>query len=139
MKLADIESVWLTQKWPTNWPKYPVFFGILGFAIHFATWNFRAKIGFSSILMTDVGDKLSWWQLYDVGDRFGHFGHQNPLSLTFQNMSSTFKSPTSRCHQYHCHQKWTTTRKYQNSRSEVQFCTRLLRTTSCTYRSVMVH
>ena len=37
MKLADIESVWLTQKWPTNWPKYPVFFGILGFAIHFAT------------------------------------------------------------------------------------------------------
>ena len=59
MKLADIESVWLTQKWPTNWPKYPVFFGILGFTIHFATRKFRTKIGVSSILMTDVGDKLS--------------------------------------------------------------------------------
>ena len=31
------------------------------------------------MLVTDLGDKMSWGQLEDVGDKFGHFGHQLPL------------------------------------------------------------
>ena len=33
------------------------------------------------MLVTGVGDEMSWWQFQDVGDDFGHFGHQHPLSL----------------------------------------------------------
>ena len=35
----------------------------------------------TSMLVTDVGNEMCWWQFEDVGDGFGHFGHQNPLSL----------------------------------------------------------
>ena len=34
-----------------------------------------------SMLLTDVGDEKCWWQLCDVSDSFGHFGHQHPLSF----------------------------------------------------------
>ena len=29
----------------------------------------------------DVGDEICWWQLLDVGDCFGHFGPNLPVSL----------------------------------------------------------
>ena len=32
-------------------------------------------------LVTDVGEEMYWWQLLDVGDVFGHIGHQHPLSF----------------------------------------------------------
>ena len=35
----------------------------------------------TSMLVTDVGDEKWWWKLLDVGDGFGHFGHQHPLSF----------------------------------------------------------
>ena len=35
----------------------------------------------SSMLVDDV----TWWQLWDVGDSFGHFGHQHPLSFRHQH------------------------------------------------------
>ena len=39
------------------------------------------KITVTSMLVTDVGDEMCWWQLVDVDDRFGHFGHRHPLSF----------------------------------------------------------
>ena len=33
----------------------------------------------TSLLVTDVGDEICWWQLWDVG--FGRFCHQHPLSF----------------------------------------------------------
>ena len=35
----------------------------------------------TSMLVTDVGNEVCWRQLLDVGDGFGRFCHQNPLSL----------------------------------------------------------
>ena len=35
----------------------------------------------TSMLVTDVGEEICWWQLWDVGDNFGHFGRQHPLSF----------------------------------------------------------
>ena len=29
------------------------------------------------MLVTDVGDKICWLQLKDIGDSFGNFGHQH--------------------------------------------------------------
>ena len=53
----------------------------------------------TSILVTDLGDEIirCWWQLYDVGDSFGHFGHQHSISF-YTKMSGTniqTMSPTS--------------------------------------------
>ena len=33
------------------------------------------------MLLTDVGDEMCWRQLLDVGDGFGRFCHQHPLSF----------------------------------------------------------
>ena len=33
------------------------------------------------MLVTDIGDEMYWRQFWDVGDGFGRFGHQRPLSL----------------------------------------------------------
>ena len=33
------------------------------------------------MLVTDVGDKMGWWQLYDVGDGFDHSGCQRSPSF----------------------------------------------------------
>ena len=33
------------------------------------------------MLVTDGGDEKCWWQLWYLGDSFGHFGHQRPLSF----------------------------------------------------------
>ena len=33
------------------------------------------------MLVTDVGDEMCWRQLWDVGDGFGRFCHQHPLSF----------------------------------------------------------
>jgi len=30
------------------------------------------------MLAADVGDEMFYFQLYDVGDGFGHFGDQSP-------------------------------------------------------------
>ena len=35
----------------------------------------------TSMLMTDVGDEMCWWQLYVFGDGFDHLGQQHPLSF----------------------------------------------------------
>ena len=35
----------------------------------------------TSMLVTDVGDEMCWRQLWDVGDVFGRFCHQHPLSF----------------------------------------------------------
>ena len=35
----------------------------------------------TSMLVTDVGDEMWWWQFEDFGDDFGDFGHQHPLFL----------------------------------------------------------
>ena len=35
----------------------------------------------TSMLVTDVGDELCWRQLLDVGEGFGRFCHQHPLSF----------------------------------------------------------
>ena len=34
-----------------------------------------------SMLVTDFGEEMCWRQFQDVGDAFGYFGHQHPLSL----------------------------------------------------------
>ena len=38
----------------------------------------QRPLGVRSILLTDVGDEMCWWQLKDVGDDSGHFGDQYP-------------------------------------------------------------
>ena len=35
----------------------------------------------TSMLVTDVGNEMCWWQLWDVGDAFDRFRHQHPLSF----------------------------------------------------------
>ena len=42
-----------------------------------AIW-FRYGRKATSMLVTDVGDEMCWRKLWDVGDGFGHFGHQHP-------------------------------------------------------------
>ena len=86
--------------------------------------NFRLYplFGASSMLVTDIGDEMCWWQLWDVGDGLSHFSHQHPLSLNISvghqhqkdvtNVSkfchqhpkivTNIKSPTSTCHQQLC-------------------------------------
>ena len=62
----------------------------------------------TSMLVTDIGDQMSRWQVQDVGDSFGQFGHQNPLSFyitvehqhskdvtNVQKIVANFKSPIS--------------------------------------------
>ena len=63
------------------------------------------------MLVTDVGDEICWRQLWDVGDAFGRFRHQHPLSFNvslghqqpknvtnIEILSLTFKN----CHQNLC-------------------------------------
>ena len=33
-----------------------------------------AKKRVTSMLVTDVGDSMCWWQVWEVGDTFGAFG-----------------------------------------------------------------
>ena len=53
-----------------------------------------------SVLVTDVGDEMCWWQVWDFSDGLGHFDHQHPWSSSNLNSVSNikkrhFKSPTS--------------------------------------------
>ena len=80
--------------------------------------RFKFFLNFDSfkkeVMQFDVGDKMCWWQLEDVGDGFDHFGNQHPLffyiSLGYQHSTdvtyikirsqpskivTNFKSPTS--------------------------------------------
>ena len=60
----------------------------------------------------DVGDKICWWQLWDVGDGFGRFCHQHPLSF---KIVTKIKPPTSTCHQHLCSPfgpKWNKLKPY---------------------------
>ena len=61
-----------------------------------AYWFYTA----TSMLATDVGDEICWRQLWDVGDGFGQFCHQHPLSkkTIFQHQGRAPRSK--RCHQY---------------------------------------
>ena len=78
--------------------------------------------GWFSVGCIDVGDEMCWWQLWDVGDGFGHFRHQRLLSFNisvgqqhpknvtnieipsdeFLESVTNIKSPTSSCHQHLC-------------------------------------
>ena len=42
------------------------------------------------MLATDIGDEMCWWQFEDVGDGFGHFGHQDPLLLNISVRNHQF-------------------------------------------------
>ena len=72
----------------------------------------------TSMLVTDIGDEVCWWQLWDVDDRFGHFRHRyllfGDIILIFwhKDWAPRFKrchqyrnSDTNikKCHQHHCH------------------------------------
>ena len=35
----------------------------------------------TSMLVTNVEDEMCWRRFEDVGDTFGHFGYQHPISL----------------------------------------------------------
>ena len=43
----------------------------------------------TSMLVTDVGNEMCWRQLRDVGDGFGRFRHQHPLSFHIANVTLT--------------------------------------------------
>ena len=47
----------------------------------------------ASMLVTEVGNSFYLWQVWDVGDGFGNFGHQHSLSLYFSaaKRATTFK------------------------------------------------
>ena len=87
--------------------------------------NFNERSNFDwrrtsiSMLATDVGDEICWRQLWDVGDGFGRFCHQHPLSFSssvghqhpkdapiskfcYQHpkIVPNIKSSTSTCHQH---------------------------------------
>ena len=62
------------------------------------------------MLVTDVGNDMCWWQLWDVGNGFSPFRHQHPLSF---NISVGYQHPkhvtnikipstTPNCHQNLC-------------------------------------
>ena len=58
------------------------------------------------MLVTDVGDEMCWWQLWDIGDGFDRFCHQHPLSFNISvghqhpKIFNKIKSPV--CHQHLC-------------------------------------
>ena len=65
-----------------------------------------------SMLVTDVGDEMCWWQLWGVSDGFGHFGHQHLLTLasgsnikkmSLKSVSVTNKQKSHQLHQHLCH------------------------------------
>ena len=71
----------------------------------------------TSMLVTDVGNELCWWQLSDIGDGFAHFGslyfyisigHQNVKDVTYIKIHS----PTSTNRHQHCHQHYCRHKKY---------------------------
>ena len=96
-------STWiisLSQTFCPNFWKHPPY----------PTWRFIRNLRGMTLSndYIDVGDGY-WWQLYDVGKGFGHFGHRHPLSfyicVGYQHLKivTNVKSSTSRCHQHHCH------------------------------------
>ena len=53
------------------------------------------------MMLTDFGEEMCWGRLSDVGDRFGHFGHQHPLSFYIStNIEVLSPTPMNR-HQHH--------------------------------------
>ena len=65
-----------------------------------------------SMLVTDVGDEMCWWQLWGVSDGFGHFGRQHLLTLapgsnikkmSLKSVSVTNKQKSHQLHQHLCH------------------------------------
>ena len=59
-------------------------------------WNRRSRRNWRSRDDSiDIGDKICWWQLWDVGDAFDLLRHQHFPSL------NNHRTPTSKkCHQY---------------------------------------
>ena len=60
------------------------------------------------MLVADVGDEMCWWQLWDVGGGFGHYGDKHPLSLHLSVKHQPSKDVTNieiqlptLCHQHH--------------------------------------
>ena len=58
----------------------------------------------SSMLVTDVGDQMCWWQVWDVSDRFGmlmtNFIHCENRQHNDSVTNIWNRSPTNRCHQH---------------------------------------
>ena len=56
--------------------------------------------GSTSMLVTDVGDEMCWSKFQDVGDDFGHFGHQhrmlNILYLSILTLSTNIQKMSPR-------------------------------------------
>ena len=50
----------------------------------------------TSMLVTDVGHEMFWWQLWDVGDGFGHFRHQHLLFFNIMLFVIYRRVPTSK-------------------------------------------
>ena len=40
---------------------------------------YEQNITIKSMFVTEFGEEMCWWQLLDVGDRFGHFDQEHPL------------------------------------------------------------
>ena len=60
------------------------------------------------MLVADVGDEMCWWQLWDVGGGYGHYGDKHPLSLHLSVKHQPSKDVTNieiqlptLCHQHH--------------------------------------
>ena len=50
----------------------------------FTLWTeriLRLYLSATSMLVTDVEEEMCWWQLKDVGDGLGYFGHEHHLYL----------------------------------------------------------
>ena len=84
------------------------------FSFRFSVWILVALLPIiywmATMLTTNVGDKICWWQFWDDGDWFITWTksptsrQQSPLLLFFNQYRKTFiiiKSPTYRCHQHH--------------------------------------
>ena len=105
---TEIKSVNWVWKWSKIeirkiWSNGFIYFGESGWTIIETFDSKRA----TSMLVTDVGDEMCLWQLWDVGDGFGCFCRQHPLSLNISVGHQQPKdvtnieilSPTSVCHQ----------------------------------------
>ena len=65
--------------------------------------NIKTVFPVTSMLVTDVGNEMCWWQLQNFVDGFCHFGHQHPLFTFAFGTNLQQMSPTSKhCHQHHC-------------------------------------
>ena len=66
----------VAHKGVAHWMQ-PVYFNSM---IKTVVWHPTVWSAIRLMLVTDVGDERSWWQLWDVGDVFGRLSRQHRLS-----------------------------------------------------------